>query len=96
MVLLGDNAKVDAWFTSIGDSANLDASRRTVCDECFTGSKIVLDAPDGTPMLTRLMWRLDSVCPEIVPIFTKDRCTVCAKRTTAVETILDAPDGTPR
>jgi hypothetical protein len=44
----------------------------------------------------RLKGKLDSVCPDIVLILTKDRCTVCAKRTTASEIVLDAPDGTPR
>jgi hypothetical protein len=27
------------------------------------------------------MWKLDSVCLEIVLILTQDRCTICTKRT---------------
>jgi hypothetical protein len=49
MVLLGDEAQLDARFGLLGDSANLDASRCTVCAERTIGLEIVLDAPDGPP-----------------------------------------------
>ena len=49
MVLLGDEAQVEAHFGTLGDSANLDADRCTVCAKRTIGSEIVLDAPDGTP-----------------------------------------------
>ena len=49
MVLLGDEAQVDASFSPFGDSANLDIDRCMVCAECTIGSEIVLDTPDGTP-----------------------------------------------
>ena len=48
-VPLGDVAQVEAHFGPFGDSANLDADRKTVCVECTIGFKIVLDTPDGTP-----------------------------------------------
>ena len=49
MVLLGDEAQVEARFSSLGDSAILDADRCTVCAKRTIGSKIILDANDGTP-----------------------------------------------
>ena len=49
MVLLRDEAQVEAHFGLLGDSANLDVDRCTVCAKCTLGSEIVLDAPDGTP-----------------------------------------------
>ena len=49
MVLLGDKAEVEAHFGPCGDSANLDADRCMVCAERIIGSKIILDANDGTP-----------------------------------------------
>ena len=49
MVLLGDEAHVEARFGPFGDSANLDVERCTVCAECTIRSEIILDAPDGTP-----------------------------------------------
>ena len=49
MVLLGDEAEVEAHFGPFGDSANLDADRCMVCAERTVGSKIVLDANVGTP-----------------------------------------------
>ena len=49
MVLLGDEAQVEARFGLLGDSANLDVDRCTVCAKHTIGSEIILDAPDGTP-----------------------------------------------
>jgi hypothetical protein len=47
MVLLGDEAQLDARFGLFGDSANLD--RCMVCAKCTIGLEIVLVAPDRTP-----------------------------------------------
>ena len=49
MVLLGDEAQLEARFGSFDDSVILTEDRGTVCAECTIGSEIVLDAPDGTP-----------------------------------------------
>ena len=49
MVLLGDEAQLEAHFGPFRDSANLDVDRCTVCTERTIGSEIVLDAPDGIP-----------------------------------------------
>ena len=49
MVLLGDEAKMEAHFSPFGDSANLDADRCMVCAEHTIGSEIILGALDGTP-----------------------------------------------
>ena len=49
MVPLGDEAQVEAHFGPLGDSANLDADRCTVCAKRTTGSEIVVDTPDRTP-----------------------------------------------
>jgi hypothetical protein len=46
MVLLGDEAQVEARFSPFEYSANLDA---TVYTERTTASEIILDAHDGTP-----------------------------------------------
>ena len=49
MVLLGDEAQVEARFCLLGDSVNIDADRCTVYAKRTIGSEIILDAPDGTP-----------------------------------------------
>ena len=49
MVLLQDEAQVEAHFDPLGNSANLDVDRCTVCAKRTIGSETVLDAPDGTP-----------------------------------------------
>ena len=49
MVLLRDEAQVEARFSPLGDSANLDVDTCTVCAKHTIGSEIILDAPDGSP-----------------------------------------------
>jgi hypothetical protein len=49
MVVLGDEAQVEACFGPFGDSANLAQDRCTICAECTISSEIILDAPSGTP-----------------------------------------------
>ena len=49
MVRLHDEAKVEAHFGPLGNSANLDADMCMVCAKCTIGSVIVFDTPDGTP-----------------------------------------------
>ena len=46
MVLLGDEAELEAYFDPFGDSAKLDADWCMVCAERTLGSEIVLDAPN--------------------------------------------------
>ena len=47
MVLLGDEAQLEACFGPFGDSSNLDA--RWVHGLRTLGLETILDAPDGTP-----------------------------------------------
>ena len=70
--------------------------RCMVCAERTIGSETVLDAPDGTPRVTWVMWNLVSIRLEIVLVLVQHRCTVCVERTIGSEIVLDAPDGTPR
>jgi hypothetical protein len=49
MVLLGDEAIVDAHIIPFGDTVILMQDRYTVCVERTTRSEIILDAPVKTP-----------------------------------------------
>ena len=49
MVLLGDEAEMEARFGPFRDIVSVGAVRSTVCITCTIGSEIILDAPDGTP-----------------------------------------------
>ena len=49
MVLLGDEAQVEARFGPFGDSANPTQDRRNVYAECTICLEVVLDTPDRTP-----------------------------------------------
>jgi hypothetical protein len=48
MVLLGDEAQVEAHFGLFGVLILMQDSH-SVCAERTIGSEIILDAPDGTP-----------------------------------------------
>ena len=49
MVLLSDEAQLEARFGPFGDSANLMRDGCTVYAERTIGLETILDAPDGTP-----------------------------------------------
>jgi hypothetical protein len=49
MVLLGDEAQVEARFSPFGDMLIMAQDRCTVCAGRTIGLKIILDGPDGTP-----------------------------------------------
>ena len=49
MILLGDEAQLEARFGLFGDVLILTQDRCTVCAEHTIGSEIILDTPDGTP-----------------------------------------------
>jgi hypothetical protein len=49
MVVLGDEAQVEARLDHSKILLNLTQDRSTVCGERTTASEIILDAPDGTP-----------------------------------------------
>ena len=91
MVPLGDEAQVEARFSLSDILLILTQDRSTVCVEHTIGSEIILDAPNGNPMLQgssgspfRSVW-----------ILTQDRSTVCVERTIGSEIILHALDGAP-
>ena len=50
MVLLGDEAQLEAHFVHLEIVLILMQDRCTVCVEDTIGSEIILDAPDGAPM----------------------------------------------
>jgi hypothetical protein len=51
MELLDDKAQVEARFGAFGDVANVDARYVHGLRQTTIGSKIILDASDGTPRL---------------------------------------------
>ena len=94
MVLLGDEAQLEARFGPFGDSANLDA--RSVHGLCRMYQSV------GKSFWTHPMELLGDVGHvnlasfhlETVLVLVQDRCIVCARRTIGSEIVWDAPDGT--
>jgi hypothetical protein len=72
MVLLGDEAQVEAWFGPFSKVLLLKQDRYTVCVECTIGSKIVLEAPNWAPRW-RGSWNLVLVYLETVLVSVQDR-----------------------
>ena len=81
MVLLGDEAQVEARFGLSDMVLILTQDRCTVCVKCTIGSEIILDGPDGTPRRRgsygiSLLFRLETGL-----VLVQDRDMVCARRT---------------
>jgi hypothetical protein len=99
MVLLVDEAQVEARFGLFRDNANHDVI-------WVHGLRLTYHRFGNHFELTRrnsfvmwvmwTMWNLISVHLLIVLILMQDWCTVCAERMIGSEIILDAPDGTLR
>jgi hypothetical protein len=49
MLLLGEEAQVEARFGPLEIMLILTQDRSTVCPGCTIGSEFILDAPDGSP-----------------------------------------------
>jgi hypothetical protein len=94
MVLLGDEGLVELCLVRLGIVLLLMPDCCMVCVDRTVGSKIVLEAPNGTPR-RRVMWNLVLIYFEIVLASVQDRCTVCTERTIGIEIVLDTLDGTP-
>jgi hypothetical protein len=99
MVLLVDEAQVEACFGLFRDSTNHDA--RWVHGLRLTyhrfGNHFECNGRNSFVMWVMwTMWNLILVHLLIVLILMQNWCTVCAERTIGSEIILDAPDGTHR
>jgi hypothetical protein len=82
MVLLGERLKWKLVSIRLEIVLILTQDRCTICVERTTGSKIILDAHDGT---ARCVGHVESyfipVRLETVLVLVHDRCTGCAERT---------------
>jgi hypothetical protein len=94
MVILCDEAQVDARFGLLGDSANLDARYGHSLHRTYHRLRNHFEHTRWISSVILIMWNLVSIHLETVLVLVQDRCMVCAKRSS--EIILDAPDGTPR
>jgi hypothetical protein len=94
MILLGDEAQVNACFGLFGDSANLDARQLHGLRQTYRRLINYFGHTRWISSVTLVMWNLISIHFETVCVSVQDRCMVCAKRSS--EIVLDAPDRTSR
>jgi cytochrome b len=96
MVLLGDNAQVEARFDLFADSGNLDARMVPGSRQTYHRLRNHLGHNRWYYLVTWVMWNLVSVYLETVLVLVQDRCMVCATCTIGLEILLDAIDCTRR
>ena len=96
MVLLGDEAPVEAHFGPFGDSASLHSRQVHGLRRMYHRLRNWFRHTRWNSYVTWVMWNLVSVRLETVLVSVQDRRMVYAKRTIELEIILDAPNGTPR
>jgi hypothetical protein len=94
MVLLGDEAQLDARFGLFMDSANLDARLVQGLRRMYHRLRNHFGRTRWISYVTLVMWNLVSIHLETVVVSVQDRCSVYPKHRS--EIVLDAPDGTPR
>jgi hypothetical protein len=80
MVLLGDEAQVEARFSTFADSANLDAILMPGLRQTYLWLEKSIERTRWNSYVMWVMWKLVLVCLEIVLTLTQDMCTVCAER----------------
>jgi hypothetical protein len=80
MILLGDEAQVEACLSPFGDSGNLDARKvRYLCQMYHRFGNHVRTHP--MELLGEwVMWNVVSVRLETILVSVQHRCTVCVKR----------------
>ena len=81
MVLLGDEAQVEARFDKFGDSANLDTRSVHGLRGTYDRLRYLFGRTQWNSKVMWVMWNLVRSCLEMVLVLVIDRCTVCAKRT---------------
>jgi hypothetical protein len=96
MVLLGDEAQVEAHFDQFRDSANLDAREVQSLHRTYYRLKNHFGRTRWSSKMMWAMWNLVLVPSETVLVSVQERCMACAKRTVGSGIIFEALDGAPR
>ena len=87
MVLLGDEAQLEARFDLFGDSANLDARSVHGLHRTYHRLGNRFGRTRWNSKLIWVVWNPRSVCLDMVLVLVQDRCTVCAKHTIGSDSI---------
>jgi hypothetical protein len=96
IVLLADEAQLEAHFRPFGDSANLDIRYVHGLRRTYHWLRNHFGRIQWNSLVTRVMWNLISVYLEMVLVSVQDIGTVCVKRSIPSEIVFDTHDGTPR
>jgi hypothetical protein len=81
MELLGDVAYVESHFSPFSDGVSVGARLVHGLRQTYHRVRNHFGFTRWYSKVTRLKWKLVSVCLEIVLILAQERCMVCAERT---------------
>ena len=70
LVVLGEEAQVEAWIGQFGGSANINATDHMLGNQ--------FGCTRSNSLMTCVIWNLALVCLEIVLVSAQDMCMVCA------------------
>jgi len=87
MLLLGDEAQLEARFGPFGDSANLDARSVHCLRRTYHRHRNRFGRTRWNSQLTWVMWNPGSVHLEMGLVLVQYRCTVCTKRTIGLDIV---------
>jgi hypothetical protein len=93
MILLDDEAQVEASFSPFGDSGSVDARKLHGLSNVASARKSCWTHP---MKLLGELWNLVLVRLETVLLSVQHMSRVCAECTIGLEIILDTPNDTPR
>ena len=87
MLLLGDEAQLEARFGPFGDSANLDARSVHCLRRTYHRLRNRFGRTRWNSLLSWVMWNPGSVRLEMGLVLVQYRCTVCTKRTIGLDIV---------
>ena len=96
MVLLGDEAQVEAYFGLFRDCAILDARKVHGLRRTYHRLENHFGRTRWNSKVTWVMWNLILIHLFTVLVSVQNWCAMCAKRTIGSKIILYTPDATPR
>jgi hypothetical protein len=95
MVLLGEEAQVEAWFGLVGHRGNLGACWMQGLHGAYHMLRNQFGRTRWNYLMLCVTWSLASVRLMTVLGLVPDRCMVCASCSLHSQTVAEAPDGNP-
>jgi hypothetical protein len=96
MELASDVGRVESRFSPFRDNVSVSARSVHGLHRTYHRHRNRFGRNRLDSYVTRLKWKLGSVCSEIVLLLTQDWCMACLEHIVGLEIVLEAPNGSPR